>query len=203
MKTNTPRCIFLSVLALAGTSHIHAQVEVDFIVEFPQFAVLEYLSEVTVDLEAVDIGGALFAGATGDANDASAIDDGADTLAVTFDSGVLTGDDSDATVMGAGATASNFASLTLNLPTVWAIRSNASGDVTAAAAAGTTLDGDNGGTIDLSAISVIAGDFAATGFAAANREFGGVTLTMDLTDATDAGTYSTTDPTYTLSVTFD
>ncbi|MEO0510531.1 MAG: hypothetical protein AAF065_11805 [Verrucomicrobiota bacterium] len=194
-----------STILTIGTTN--AQVDVDLIIEFPEFAVLEYLSEVTVDIEGGDLGDALFstASSTADAGEANSIDDGSETLEVTFDTDSLDGDETTgATVMGTGTAPSSINAIGLELPVTWAIRSNAAGDVTASAATGSTLTGPDGATIDLSSISVVDGDFAATGFAVANREFGGVSMSLDLTDATTAGTYeNTTNASYTLSVAFD
>ncbi|NBD37531.1 MAG: hypothetical protein GVY10_03060 [Verrucomicrobia bacterium] len=160
--------------------------QTELVVDFPAIAVVNYFSEVTVTLDAAAVTGAFFDtyNDTGDGVFESA--GGSTSINASFAAGEFTGD-ANLTV----SSVSGLGSYDLVLQNVWAVRSTGAGTLAASVDGGSvTLTGENGGTIDVTGATASQGTFPATGFAAANAVIGGVTLTLDLSDATGSGNYS-------------
>lgn len=184
------------VLLAAGSvfNQAKAQVDVEVIINLPGIAILDYFSEITVNVDAAALSALAFTCNDGTAGDAIACDRGA----VSFTAGAgsdLEGDG--AITVSAGG---SLANVNLLLENVWALRGIATGNITVAAASGTGATLTNGAaSIVTSGATATPGSFAPPGLV--NPQFGDVSMNLDLTNATLAGAYQGSGQTYTLTVT--
>lgn len=102
------------------------------------------------------------------------------------------------------ATSPPLSSIQLNIRNAWSVRANYEGQVTAILPQGQSeLTGPNGSRILVQDVAIPNGQFLAKGFAAANATRGDVTLSLDLSEATEAGDYVALTPVYALIVSLD
>lgn len=171
--------LFLVLLPVGAYGQATGTTNVD--VQVPNLVILHYFSQVDISLSSADLAG-LF-DTTDNQGEASGSGFSVD-LAI-------------APTGGAGS----VGSAALTLKNAWAVRAiNANGvastTVTITVAAGTKMTGPNGSVIDVTGASINAtGDaagnpitFAAPGIA--TPQTGDVNLTLDLSDAVEAGSYT-------------
>ncbi len=188
------------LLTSAASSFAQANTRVR--IRVPGLYVLDYYSLITVDIPATELAAALFPGHTvivGGNAGARGRDAGApaDDVIVTLSNPVTF--EGDAGIVPSGD-AGALSSINLLISSAWVIRSNRPGTMAVSLGTGTSLSGENGGTISVTGVSTTPTAIAGDGLGTAQAQYGDVTLTLNMSNATRHGLYQNNNPTYVLQV---
>lgn len=198
MKAKLNKITLASLVAFGTMLPINsqAQVGVEVIIGMPGIAILNYHEVLEVNIPAAALT-ALIGGTT--AGDAQAFAEGTANATATANAGAL---EADFALNVVEPSAIDFTNIPLLLQNVWSVRGINSGNIAVVAGAGDQQTLSNGtASIVTSNPNVPDAPFAAPGMNPNNAVSGDVSLALDLSNATDIGSYSGGgQSTYTLTV---